>query len=145
MNTTLLGNIGESRVLHELVKFGIQCYLPYGDGSAVDLIADFNGKLNKIQIKTTEKLSKVKAMEWRITRQDGYHGNRVKYEFGTIDYFALYCLETDTVCLIPFSDTTSKFTISIRPDDYKGVRRNNMRFASDYSVEKIIRSRSSVG
>ena len=50
MDTSLLGNIGESRVLHELVKAGVQCYLPYGDGSTVDLIADFNGKLNKIQI-----------------------------------------------------------------------------------------------
>lgn len=145
MDTTLLGNIGESRVLYELVKHGIQCYLPYGDGSTVDLIADFHGQLNKIQIKTTEKLNNAKAMEWRITRQEGYHGNRVSYQPGTIDYFALYCLETDIVCLISFDEVAHRSTISIRPGDYKGTRRSNMRFSEDYTVEKVIRSRSSVG
>ncbi len=138
MNTTLLGNIGESRVLHELVKSEVQCYLPYGDGSTVDLIADFNGKLNKIQIKTTEKLNKDKAMEWRITRQDGYHGNRVSYKLGEIDYFALYCLETDIVCLVPFDEKIPKYTISIRPEGYQGICKSNMRLSSDYSIEKIV-------
>ena len=48
MNTSQLGNIGEVRVLSEFVKLGVPCYLPYGDGNRYDLIADFNGKLNKI-------------------------------------------------------------------------------------------------
>lgn len=137
MTSNQKGNLGEVRVLSEFVKLGIQCYLPYGDGSGVDLVADFNEKLNRIQVKTTEKLNKAGAMEWKVTRQQGYHGNRVQYEADAIDYFAFYCIETDTVCLVPFDDKFPTSTISIRLDSYAGTRTNTMRFASDFSIEKI--------
>lgn len=137
MTSNQKGNLGEVRVLSEFVKLGIQCYLPYGDGSGVDLVADFNEKLNRIQVKTTEKLNKAGAMEWKVTRQQGYHGNRVQYEADAIDYFAFYCIETDIVCLVPFDDKFPTSTISIRLDSYTGTRTNTMRFASDFSIEKI--------
>lgn len=138
MTTNEKGNLGEVRVLSEFVKLGIQCYLPYGDGSEVDLIADFGGKLNRIQVKTSEKLNRVGAMEWGVTRQQGYHGNRVTYSTDNIDYFAFYCIETDIVCLVPFDKDFPTSTLTIRLDDYDGRRLNTMRFASDYSVAKII-------
>ena len=138
MTTNQKGNLGEVRVLSEFVKLGIQCYLPYGDGSGVDLIAEFNGKLNRIQIKTTESLNKAGAMEWKVTRQEGYHGNRVAYDKNSIDYFAFYCVETDIVCLVPFDDNFPASTLSIRLDDYQGKRLNTMRFASEYSVQTIV-------
>ena len=140
MTTNEKGNLGEVRVLSEFVKLGIQCYLPYGDGSGVDLIADFGGQLNRIQVKTTEKLNRAGAMEWKITRQEGYHGNRVSYVLGEIDYFAFYCIETDIVCLVPFDKDFPTTTLSIRLDDYAGTRLSTMRFASDYSVANIVAS-----
>lgn len=139
MTTTQKGNIGEVRVLSEFVKLGIQCYLPYGDGSTVDLIAEFNGKLNRIQIKTTQKIGSSGAMEWKVTKQEGYHGSRVNYNLNDIDYFAFYCIETDIVCLVPYDENFPKSTISIRLDDYEGVRLNTMRFVSDYSINKFIK------
>lgn len=39
MNSSQLGNIGEVRVLSEFTKLGIPCYIPFGDGNTVDLIA----------------------------------------------------------------------------------------------------------
>lgn len=138
MTSNQKGNFGEVRVLSEFVKLGIQCYLPYGDGSGVDLIADFGGKLNRIQVKTTEGLNKAGAMEWKTTRQEGYHGNRVTYGLGEIDYFAFYCIETDIVCLVPFDENFPVSTLSIRLDDYAGKRLSTMRFASDYSVANIV-------
>ena len=141
MNTSQLGNIGESRVLCEFTKLSIPCYIPYGDGNTVDLVADFNGKLNRIQIKTSEKLNKSGAMEWKVTRQNGFHGSRTTYSLEEVDYFAFYCLETDIVCLVPFNSDFPTTTISIRLDDYSGIKIKTMRFASDYSIEKIINSK----
>ena len=138
MTSNQKGNLGEVRVLSEFVKLGVQCYLPYGDGSAVDLIADFGGKLNRIQVKTSEHLNKAGAMEWSVTRQEGYHGNRANYSLNDIDYFAFYCIETDIVCLVPFDEKFPVSTFSIRLDNYTGKRLSTMRFASDFSVEKII-------
>lgn len=48
MNTKSIGNIGESVTITEFVKRGISVYLPFGENEKADLIADFNGKLNKI-------------------------------------------------------------------------------------------------
>ena len=138
MNTSQLGNIGEARVLSEFVKLGIPCYLPYGDGNTADLIADFNNKLNKIQIKTTSSLNKAGAMEWKVTRQEGYHGNKVNYKKEDIDYFAFYCLETDIVCLVPFDENFPNATLSIRLDDYNGRKLSTMRFAKDYQIANFI-------
>ena len=55
-----------------------------------------------------------------------------------IDYFAFYCIETDIVCLVPFDENFPVSTLSIRLDDYTGKRLSTMRFASDFSVEKIV-------
>lgn len=142
MTTNQKGNLGEVRVLTEFIKLGIPCYLPYGDGNNVDLIADFGGKLNRIQVKTTETLNKAGAMEWKTTRQEGYHGNRVTYSNNDIDYFAFYCIETDIVCLVPFDENFPTSTLSIRLDSYEGKRLNAMRFASDYSVQHIVNQAS---
>jgi len=51
MNSKNKGNIGESQALAEFTKRGIQVSIPFGDNARYDLIADFNGKLNKIQVK----------------------------------------------------------------------------------------------
>lgn len=48
MNTKTKGNIGEAVVLSEFVKRGTQVSIPFGDNARYDLIAEFNGKLNKI-------------------------------------------------------------------------------------------------
>lgn len=139
MNSSQLGNIGEARVLSEFVKLGVPCYLPYGDGNTADLIAEFNGKLNRIQIKTTTSLNKAGAMEWKVTRQEGYHGNRVQYNTNDIDYFAFYCLETDMVCLVPFDESFPTSTLSIRLDNYSGNRLSTMRFAKDFQISNFVK------
>ena len=55
MNTKSIGNIGEAKVLCKFVELGIPVYLSFGDNEKADLIAEFNGKLNKIQVKTSLK------------------------------------------------------------------------------------------
>ena len=48
MNTKDKGNIGEAVILAEFMKKGISVSIPFGDNARYDLIAEFNGKLNKI-------------------------------------------------------------------------------------------------
>lgn len=49
-----LGNIGEAKALAKLVSMNIPVYVSFGDNEKADLVADFNGKLNKLQVKTSE-------------------------------------------------------------------------------------------
>lgn len=55
MTTKQLGNIGEAKTLAKFVGLQIPVYIPFGDNEKADLIAEFNGKLNKIQVKTSEE------------------------------------------------------------------------------------------
>ena len=139
MNTSQLGNIGEAKVLCKFAELQVPVYLPYGDGNDIDLIAIFNGKINTIQVKTTEKLHENSYMIWKLTKQDGYHGSRKCYD-ANIDYFALYCLETDVLCLVPYLETEGKKTIQIRLDSYSGRRLSTMHFVQDFSFENQILS-----
>lgn len=134
-NTSNIGNIGQAAVINKFVEMGINVYVPFGDGCVVDLIAEWNNKLHKIQIKTTESI-KDSLMTWRLCKQEGYHGIKVPYLKDEVDYFALYCIETKTLCLVPFDNVP--LTFSIRLDSYEGRRYKNMHFESDFSFEKII-------
>lgn len=55
MNSKNVGNIGEAKTLAKFVELGIPVYIPFGDNEKADLVAEFNGKLNKIQCKTSKK------------------------------------------------------------------------------------------
>ena len=134
-NTSNIGNIGQAAVINKFVELSINVYLPFGDGYVVDLIAEWNNKLHKIQVKTTE-FAKDSLMTWKLCKQEGFHGAKIPYSKEEVDYFALYCIETKTLCLVPFDNLPLLF--SIRLDSYKGKKYKTMRFESDFSFEKII-------
>ncbi len=138
-NTSAIGNIGQIKTISRFVELGVPVFIPFGEGYTVDLIAEFTGKLNKIQAKTTENLHDDSYMTWKITRQDGYHGSRKKYTKEEVDYFALYCMETDILCLVPIENAQTN-EITIRLDSYEGVRTKVMKFVSEYKFENFIKN-----
>ena len=105
MTTKQIGNIGEAKVLSEFVRLGIPVYLPFGDNEKADLIAEFNGKLNKIQVKSSQKIIEDKV-RFSLVSSTIHRQNGVKhiYTENEIDYFALYNLERDKVYLISIND-----------------------------------------
>ena len=135
MNSSQLGNIGEIKTISKLIENQIPVFTPVGDGNTVDLIAIINGQCVKIQVKTTEKIHDT-LMTWNVARQEGFHGNRAKYNEGDIDYFALYCLESDILCFVPYCEIGLS-AYSIRSEAYEGKRTKSMHFANDYSFENI--------
>lgn len=137
-NTSALGNIGQVKTLSKFVELGVPVFTPFGEGYTADLIADFNGKLNRIQVKTTESLHDDTYMLWKITRQNGFHGDKKKYTKEEVDYFALYCIETDILCLVPI-EKAQTYEITIRLDSYEGVRTKVMKFVSEYKFENFIK------
>lgn len=139
MNTKRLGNIGEAKVLCKFVEMQIPVYQAFGDIEKADLVAEFNGKLNKIQIKTSEKFENdqfvVDLTSSTIRKQKDY---RHKYSKDEIDYFAVYNLQSDILLLLPISEfenkTAIKINIPYKPshNQYKAIN------WEDYTFEKII-------
>ena len=139
MNTSEIGNIGQAAVVNKFIQLGVEVYLPFGEGYTADLIAKWDNKLYKIQIKTTENVLEDSYMDWRTTHQEGYHGNRKKYSNEEVDYFALYCIESKTLCLVPFSEIGDVTVFRVRLDSYSGIRKTGMRFESDYKFENYVK------
>ena len=131
-----IGNLGEAKVLAKFVELGIQVYLPFGDGSTVDLVAEFNGKLNRIQIKSTEKDSNG-ALVFSICSTTVRSGGELQkhiYSSEEIDYFALYSSITDEVYLLPIEEApTKKFSLRYK-EPYSSISHK----AEDYLITKIL-------
>lgn len=131
-----IGNLGEAKVLAKFVELGIQVYIPFGDGSTADLIADFNGKLNRIQIKSTEKDndgSLVFSICSTVVRTGGEIQKHI-YSAEEIDYFALYSSITDEVYLLPIKKApTKKFSLR-----YKEPYNSKSNKAEDFLITKIL-------
>ena len=138
MNTKRIGNIGEVKVLAKFVELGIPVYLPFGDNEKADLVAEFNGKLNKIQIKTSIKAEDGKML-FDITSSTTHRKNGEKHVYTSeeIDYFACYNIERD--CILLFKpDEVANTSIAVRYEPTKNGQVRNVRFEKDYLIDNIL-------
>lgn len=138
MNSKRIGNIGEAKVLAKFVEMGIPVYIPFGDDEKADLIAEFNDKLNKIQVKTSIK-SKNGCSLFDLTSSTAYrtNGGRRKYSNSEIDYFALYSLDRDKIYLMKAPDDPMT-AITIRFEDTKSGKKIGVNYESDFLIENVL-------
>ena len=138
MNTKSIGNIGEAKVLCKFVELGVPVYIPFGDNEKADLIADFNGKLNKIQVKTSIKAEDGK-MIFSITSSTEHRKNGVKHIYtpDEIDYFACYNITRDKIFLVSVEDA-GNVQLTIRYEKPKNNQTANIRFEEDYLIENVL-------
>lgn len=138
MNTKSIGNIGEAHVLAKFVELGIPVYLPFGDNEKADLIAEFNGKLNKIQIKTSIKAENGK-MTFDITSSTQHRKNGVKhiYTSDEIDYFACYNIERKCILLFKVDEVPNTM-ITVRYEKPKNGQVSGIRFEENHLIDKIL-------
>lgn len=139
MNSKDKGNIGESVVLAEFVKRGIQVSIPFGDNARYDLIAEFNGKLNKIQVKyCDQKITENNSISCPCASSTNHTTNKhySTYE-NDIDYFCFYIVKWDIVLLVPISDIGNKKSLFFRKDKPKN-NQMNVNLVENYSLDKIL-------
>ena len=138
MNSKRIGNIGEAKVLAKFVEMGIPIYITFGDDEKADLVAEFNGKLNKIQVKTSIK-SKNGCSIFDLTSSTAHrtNGGRRKYSNSEIDYFALYSLDRDKIYLMKAPDNPMT-AITIRFEDTKSGKKIGVNYESDFLIENIL-------
>lgn len=141
MNTKSIGNIGEVKVLSWFIEHNIPCYLPFGDNERADLIAEFNNKLNKIQIKTSNIVNNnvinfdLFSRIHSITVAGNTH--KIYYYNNEIDYFALYNMVYDEIYLVKNSIINTK-SIRIRLGASQNNQHKNINYACDYLIENIL-------
>lgn len=140
MDTKRIGNIGEAYVLAKLVELEIPVYIPFGDNESADLIADINGKLCKIQIKTCSSVkdNETYIVDLRRNKNPWSAKEGKDHEtYDDVDYFATYNTITKNVCLFDLK-LFNQASVTLRINKPQVILKT-MRFEEDYLIERVLK------
>ena len=139
MNSKEKGNIGEGLALAEFAKRGIQVSIPFGDNARYDLIAEFNGKLNKIQVKyCNQQISENNSIACPCASSLNHTTNKNKTTYeNDVDYFVFYLVEWDKMVLMPIEKIGARKVVAFRLDKPKN-NQGNYNLVLDYEFDKTL-------
>ena len=139
MNSKTKGQISEARALYEFQKHGIPVCIPWGDNERYDLIAEFDGKFNRIQVKTcNEEENGAIICYARSSTNHTTNRNLTTYE-NEVDYFVFANQTRDWVALVPIEEIGKNKTIRLRIVPPANGQTKGVRYFSDFSFEKKFR------
>ena len=123
------GNLTEMQCMSAFMEQGCGVSIPFGDNSKYDFIADVDGHLLKIQVKTASlKNDNVIKFSCRSTHVNCTGVKNIRYSANDIDYFATYW---DNKCyLVPVEECSVEKTLRFVPP--KNGQIKGITFAKDY-------------
>ena len=124
MYLSLQGNIGLGKAIEYFTSKCISISLPLNDTQPYDLIADFNGSLQRIQVKTT-RFTETQGKSYAVQLRN-CGGNRtgkaraVPFDNTSCDYLFVYTA-ANKMYLIPSKniDATNSITVGIKYTEYE--------------------------
>lgn len=137
MHNKQKGNLGELRVMQDLIKKDCCVFTEFGEYSKVDIIALWNSIPLKIQVKSrkTRNLDGVSVVF--DTRQSSHH-HEYKYSESDVDMFAFYIIDLDIIFYASSQEfLKSKTTMSFRVSSNN--RRSNSNYVEDFTFERALR------
>ena len=123
------GNLTELQCITAFTAEGCGVSIPYGDNSKYDFIADVNGKLLKIQVKTSSlKDENSIKFSCRTTHVNCTGVKNERYSINDIDFFATYW--NGECYLIPIAECSVEKTLRFAPP--KSGQIKGICFAKNY-------------
>ncbi len=119
MNVNEKGNIGLIKVIQALYEKGYQCFLPFDDYCAADLIAyDKAGNTIRLQAKYRKKTIRrgKTTSQYQLVLASVVNGKKIPIDRSMIDGWAFYMADDDRIVFIPMSATKGKNTLSMSRD-----------------------------
>lgn len=138
-NSKRIGNVGEVKTLSKFVELQIPVCISFGDCERYDMVAEFNGKLNKIQCKTCLNMEDDNSFVVNIINRSTKEGKSINrsYSKEDVDYFSIYNIEKDILLLYPNKEEQAT-TITFRIKPPKNNQIKGINFVKDYLFENII-------
>ena len=138
--TKSIGSVTELQCISKFIEMGFNCSIPHGDAAKYDFIADINGKLLKIQCKSSHNPKKkngerdTEAFMFNCVTQttNTKKTTRHRYDSSEIDYFATYF--NGNVYVVPLRECSIVKTLRFSPPTNST---NNYNKAEDYLIEKV--------
>lgn len=132
MYQSIQGNLGFGKAIEYFTSHNITVALPLNDTQKYDLIADFNGKLQRVQVKTS-RYSRNGGVSYEVLLKNcggTSKGSKIRpFDNTTCDY-VFVVLGNDKMYLIPAKEITAKNTIAVgnRYSDYEVVSKSLSEF-----------------
>ena len=127
------GNLTELQCLTAFYEQGCHVSLPYGENSRYDMIVDVNGKLIRVQVKTSSlKGEGAIVFSCRSSHVNSTGVKNIRYSAQEIDYFATFW---EGQCyLVPISECSTEKTLRFIPP--RSGQLKGISFASEYTIQK---------
>jgi PD-(D/E)XK endonuclease len=132
-NTKAVGDLSEIMVIAELTRAGYSVAVPLGENNRYDIIAEIDGTLVRIQVKTG-RLRKGAVIFNCYSSDSHRNGTACRPYTNEVEYFGVYCRELETVYLVGISDT-ARVTGSLRVHPAHNRQTRGIRWASDYTLK----------
>lgn len=138
MTTKRLGILGELKALAMFAEYSIPVYIPYGDNERVDFIAEFNGRLQRIQVKSTDGYSEGKMIF--KTNSVSVNTKQVierEYSEYDVDYFVFYCKKLDQLYILSIKEVPNSH-LYLRIEPPANNQTKGIKFAKDYLLSDFL-------
>jgi hypothetical protein len=141
-DTKRTGDASEALTLWRLAAAGLTVLIPWGDNTRFDLVVVIGDTFLRIQCKTGRLRSGYVSFR---TFGVGRDGKCYRYVAGELDYYAVRCLETAALYLVPFAEagTSTQPQLRVeppRPNSTGGRQTARVRWAARYAADVVIES-----
>lgn len=129
LHAKIKGNVGEMAVAKDLMLKGYSVFYELGDNSRIDLIAEKNNNLFKIQVKA------LTSRNGEYVELKGYKTGpnySFRYDRNDIDVFAIYVLDLDKIVYLSSNFLEYQNTITIRFKPTKNNQTKSCHLFKDY-------------
>jgi hypothetical protein len=129
------GNLTEMQCMSAFMAQNCGVSIPFGDNSKYDFIADVDGHLLKIQVKTasiSKKDENAIRFSCRSTHLNCKGVQNVRYTKNDIDYFATYF--NNQCYLVPVLECSVEKVLRFKPP--KSGQQKGITYAVEYTLEK---------
>ena len=135
------GDIGLTQVIADLTKKGISVSIPISEHLKYDLVAEYKGKLLRVQV----KYSKLNDDSFIAVKLKSVWSNKsgshiIKRKQGDYDVLSVYCPDTAKIYYVKDNDfkTGTALYLRTRNDNVAKNLWNRLRMADDYlDCEKV--------
>lgn len=136
MHSKIKGNIGQFTVSAALAQLGFSVFSEEGDISKIDLVAEKNGKLLRLQCKAVTPV----AGCLRLPLKKSGPGYKFVYESSMFDYFAVCDLSDGAVYAVSSGvlDDMSH-TLTLRKTASKNNQTKHVHIAANYEISKVLK------
>lgn len=134
MYLSMQGNLGLGKAIEYFTSHSVPIAIPLNDTQKYDLIADFDGKLQRVSVKTSRATKNDISFEVQLRNTGGSSGkNKVRpFDKDSCDYIFVYTIKEECY-LIPSNIIEAQSSIHVGPKYYNYLV--NIKTFSDFIAE----------